>query len=383
YEAKKTVSKARDQCAALLGCTPETIIFTSGGTESNNQAIMGCVELFRAKRPGATPHIVTVATEHPAVLEVCEALSAQGVSVTVLPVSTSGMVTAEDVAYVLTPSTCLVCVMLANNESGTVVDIPAISALVHTYQEETEAKGGYPFPHMHVDAAQAVGKVPVSVSALGCDTLSVAGHKLYAPKGVGLLYLRPGRDLVNIMHGAGQEGGRRPGTENTVLIAGLGTACEVARAELGDRVVEAAVLTAAFAEGIATTLRQGGRDMAETCRVNGHMASYLSASVDAPEGVLHALTERAQQLASVYAGGEGAEDACRYLCSSLCCLPNTLSLSFQGVEAEAIISAVSDKVGSCCLPFPLFSSHRSDHVRWTPPDAQQGAGPQGMHILLH
>ena len=211
--ARKAVEKARRQVAALLGARPEEIVFTSGGSEANNTVILGVARLLRARGR----HVVTSTVEHPAVLEPCAALAAEGFRVTRVPVDESGRVDPADVAGALTPETILVSVMHANNEVGTIEPVAEIARLARE-------RGIL----VHTDAAQSAGKVPVDVGALGVDFLSLAGHKLYAPKGVGALYVRAGVELPRFVHGASHESGRRAGTENVLEIVGLGQACEIA-----------------------------------------------------------------------------------------------------------------------------------------------------------
>lgn len=216
--AKAAVERARAQVGALLGCAPAEVVFTSGGSESNNHALKG---VFFANRDRGD-HIVTSAVEHPAVLHPLRFLERLGARVTVLPVDRSGRVSPDDVRRALTPRTILVSIMHANNEVGTVQPIAEISALARA--------AGVP---MHTDAAQSVGKIPTRVEDLGVDLLSVAGHKLYAPKGVGALYVRRGTRIDPFVHGAGHEQGRRAGTESVLLDVGLGAACEVASRWVG------------------------------------------------------------------------------------------------------------------------------------------------------
>jgi len=219
--AREAVERARSEVAGLLGAAPEEILFTSGGTESNNLALIGAA---RALRPQGR-HLVTTAVEHPAVLEVCRWLErAEGFALTVVPVDGAGRVDPEDVRRALRPDTLLVSVMHANNEVGAIQPVAEVAA--HCRDAGVL---------LHSDAAQSAGKIPVDVNALGVDLLTVAGHKLYAPKGVGALYVRRGVRLEPVFFGAGQEGGRRPGTENVPYIAGLGRACALAAAELGGR----------------------------------------------------------------------------------------------------------------------------------------------------
>ena len=212
--AREAVERARSEVAGLLGAEPAEILFTGGGTESNNLALIGAA---RALRPRGR-HLVTTAVEHPAVLEVCRWLErAEGFALTVVPVDGAGLVDPEDVRRALRPETILVSVMHANNEVGAIQPVAAVAA-------HCRAAGVL----LHSDAAQSAGKIPVDVNALGADLLTLAGHKLYAPKGVGALYVRRGVRLEPVLFGAGQEGGRRPGTENVPFIAGLGRACALA-----------------------------------------------------------------------------------------------------------------------------------------------------------
>jgi cysteine desulfurase len=211
--AAAAVSGAREQVAGLLGCSPGEVVFTSGGTEADNAALKGVVEVFGRERP----HIVTSAVEHPAIVEPCRYLERHGADVTYVPVDGTGLVDPDDVARAIRPESVLVSVMHANNEVGTIEPIAEIARV-------TREAGVL----LHTDAAQSVGKVPTRVDELGVDLLSVAGHKLYGPKGVGVLYVRAGTRLEPFMHGAGHESGRRAGTENVLLDVGLGAAAELA-----------------------------------------------------------------------------------------------------------------------------------------------------------
>jgi len=215
--AKRAVEAARRQIASLLGATQFEIIFNSGGTEANNHALTG---VFFANRDKPV-HIVISAVEHPAVAKPCEFLRSLGATVTVVPVDSTGLVAAQDIASAITPDTRIVSVMHANNEVGTVQPIAEISAICRE-------RGVL----LHCDAAQSIGKVPVNVDELGVDLLSVAGHKMYAPKGVGALYIRSAVKLEPFMHGAGHESGRRAGTENVLLDVALGAAA-VSAGDLG------------------------------------------------------------------------------------------------------------------------------------------------------
>jgi cysteine desulfurase len=216
--AKDAVEKARGQVAGLLGCDPTEVIFTSGGSESNNHAIKG---VFFASR-NRKDHIITTAVEHPATINPCRFLETLGAKVTVLPVDRFGLVDPDDVRKALTPKTILITVMHSNNEVGTIEPIPEIAAFAR--------EAGIPF---HTDAAQTVGKISADVEELGVDLLSVAGHKVYAPKGIGALYIREGTKIEPFVHGAGHEAGRRAGTENVLLAVALGAACDAARRWIG------------------------------------------------------------------------------------------------------------------------------------------------------
>jgi cysteine desulfurase len=208
---------SRAQVAALLGCTAAEIVFTSGGTESNNTVLKGVAYTYRQRGN----HIITSAIEHPAIINPCHFLAQQGIQVTYLPVDKTGMVDPDRVRQAITPQTILVSIMHANNEVGTLQPIAEISRIAHDHGVL-----------VHTDAAQSVGKVPTLVDDLGVDFLSLAGHKVYAPKGIGALYMRSGLALEPLMHGAGHESGRRAGTENVLFDVALGTACAVAQADL-------------------------------------------------------------------------------------------------------------------------------------------------------
>jgi len=211
--AREAVEQARSQLADLLGCSSEEVVFTSGGSEANNHALKGVA--FALKDKGN--HIVTSAIEHPAILKPCEHLAKQGLVITSVPVDRYGQVDPEDIRRAITPRTILVSIMQANNEVGTVQPIADIS---HITREHGIL--------LHTDAAQSVGKIPTRVDDLGVDLLSIAGHKLYAPKGVGALYIRRGTQIEPLIHGAGHEGGRRAGTESALLATALGAAAELA-----------------------------------------------------------------------------------------------------------------------------------------------------------
>jgi cysteine desulfurase len=277
---KRAVEAARTQVATLLGCQPAEVIFTSGGTESNNYAIKG-VALAGRERGN---HVVTSAVEHPAVVEVCGWLETQGFRVTVLPADEYGLVDPADLERAITPDTTLVTVMHANNEVGTIQPIAELAEIAHRH-------GAL----VHTDAAQSVGKIPVDVDDLGVDLLSVAGHKLYAPKGIGSLYVRTGVRLAQLLHGAGHEGGRRPGTENVLQIVGLGQACQLAGRDLEKNRAHFQAMRDRLHDSL---LRELGD---EAVKLNGHYEKRL---------------------------------------------PNTLSLSFRGVEANTLLSEIGEQVAA-------------------------------------
>jgi len=250
--AKEAVEQARGQVAEILGCDPVEVVFTSGGSEANNHAIQG---IFLANRDRGD-HIITTAVEHPATLEPCRFLErAHGARVTVLPVDRYGMVDPDDVRKAITPRTILITVMHSNNEVGTIEPIPGIARI---------ARGaGVPF---HTDAAQTVGKIGTDVEELGVDLLSVAGHKVYGPKGIGALYIREGTRIEPLVHGAGHESGRRAGTENVLLAVALGAACAAARKWVGLPGVES--IRDRFWEGLREIFGNG-------VSLNGHPTERL------------------------------------------------------------------------------------------------------------
>ncbi len=211
--ARGAVEEARSSVAALLGARPAEIMFSSGGTESNNHAIFGVV----GAAPGGRKHVITSAIEHSAVLDPCKELEKNGVAVTVLPVDRDGIVNPQDVRRAIRPETVLITIMLANNELGTIEPIEEIGRIA------AEAS-----VTLHTDAVQAAGKISIDVKKLGVHLLSISAHKLYGPKGVGALYVRKGTRLEPLLYGGHSERDRRPGTEDVTSIAGLGKAAELA-----------------------------------------------------------------------------------------------------------------------------------------------------------
>lgn len=282
----QAVETARQEVAGLIRARSSEIIFTSGGTESNNLALRGAAWADDDKKR----HIITSAIEHPAVTEVCSYLGTQGFEITTLPVDALGLISPTDLESALRPDTLLVSIMHANNEVGTIQPVQALAELAH--------RVGALF---HTDAAQSVGKIPVAVDELGVDLLSIAGHKLYAPKGVGALYIRKGVHLQKIIFGAGQEAGLRPGTENVLEIVGLGRAAQAARQDLDANMAHFKRLRDRLQAGLTSAMGE------QNIRINGHHEKRL---------------------------------------------PNTLSISFKDMRAnellEKIYSDVAASAGAAC-----------------------------------
>ena len=319
--ARVVVDEARAEVAALLNAAPHEIVFTSGGTEANNHAIKGIV--FRRGIVGANvegAHIVTTQIEHPAVLEPCRFLERLGATVTRLAVDSTGMVDPDEVRRALSRRTALVSVMHANNEVGTIEPIAEIARITREH--------GVPF---HVDAAQSVGKIDADVQRLGADLLSVAGHKLYAPKGVGALYVRDTLavplEVEPLMHGAGHEAGRRAGTENVLLTAGLGAACRLARQDpCGDRLQQ---LTAFLWNRLQT-------ELGDAVILNGHPTERLpnTLNVSFRHQTSHELLPRLDGVAA------SAGSACHAGTTSM-----SPVLTAMGVRPEIGLGAIRFSVG--------------------------------------
>lgn len=256
-EARKAVENARRQAAAAINAKPNEIYFTAGGSESDNWAIKGAA--FSHKHKGN--HIITTRIEHHAVLHACEWLEKQGFSVTYLPVDEHGLVTPEQVEAAITEQTILITIMAANNEIGTLLPIPEIAQVAKRHKLL-----------FHTDAVQAMGAIPVDVQAWGVDLLSLSAHKFHGPKGVGLLYVRGGIKLDNLIHGGAQERGRRAGTENLPGIVGMGLAMEIAAARQAENHARLSSLRDRLIEGLK-------RDIPEI-RLNGHPEKRLPGNVN-------------------------------------------------------------------------------------------------------
>ena len=237
--AKAGVEKAREQVARLLNARSSEIVFTSGGTESDNAAILGIVEAARGERK----HVVTTAIEHPAVLSTAKALEKRGVSVTYVRVGASGVIDPADVLTALRPETVLISVMHANNELGTIQPLEEIGRMAR----ERDI-------YFHTDAVQSIGRIPLDVEKLGADLLALSAHKLNGPQGVGALYVRKGTILRPLLHGGHHERDRRPGTENVAGIVGLGAAAEMARAHLAEEHRRVAALRDRLEAGVLSSV---------------------------------------------------------------------------------------------------------------------------------
>jgi cysteine desulfurase len=256
-EAKKAVEYAREAVARMIGAKPHEIVFTSGGTESNNAAIKGIAHANR----GRGNHIITSSIEHHSVLASCEFLEASGVTVTYLPVDANGVVAPGEVLTAITPKTILVSIMHANNEIGTMQPVDEIGKLVR--------EKGITF---HTDAVQTVGHMPVNVDVLNIDMLSASAHKLYGPKGVGFLYIRSGTRFSPFMHGGTQEKSRRASTHNVPGIAGLGKAAELAIKNIPDEMERVVLLRGRLIEGISGSIKGS--------RLNGHPSMRLPGNIN-------------------------------------------------------------------------------------------------------
>ncbi len=293
-EAKAAIEKARAKVAGLIGAVDTEIIFVTGGTEANNWAIKGTVFAHEDSRD----HIITSSIEHHAVIETCRFLEKQGFKVTYLPVDEHGQLEPDDVKRAITSRTILISVMHANNEIGTVEPIAEIGKIA-------KEAGVY----FHTDAVQTAGHLPVNVNELGVDLLSISAHKLYGPKGVGALYIRKGIRLPPFMHGGGQEGGLRAGTENVPGIVGFGEAAELARQDIVEETERLTYLRGQLTKGLL--------ERVDHIRLNGHPQNRL---------------------------------------------PNNINISIEFVEGESMclnldLEGICASTGSACSSSSLESSH--------------------------
>lgn len=307
--ARAAVESAREQVAALVNARPQEIIFTSGGTESDNHAIFGVAA--NSSTCSASPHIITSSIEHEAVLNTCQALEKQAVAVTYLPVSGSGLIDLHDLRKAIRPDTVLITVMHANNELGTLQPLEEIGRVAAEHDI-----------YFHTDAVQSLGKIPVDVKALQLDLLSLSGHKFYAPKGIGAIYVKGGTRLRPLLHGGHHQRGFRPGTENVAGIVGLGKAAEMARLSLEQ---DAARILA-----LRNTLERGLLARVPDSRAN---------AADAPR------------------------------------TPNTSNITFPGIEGEALIIALDLKglacsTGAACSSGAVEPSHVLTAIGLAPDEAR-------------
>jgi cysteine desulfurase len=314
--ARAAVETAREQVAALIGSRPQEIVFTSGGTESDNHAIFGVVgQAFlpvpSSRNANSSAHIITTAIEHEAVLNTCQALEKEGVRVTYLPTDRQGLLDLAELRRTIQPDTILITVMHANNELGNVQPLEEIGRIA----KEADI-------YFHTDAVQSAGKIPIDVNALQVDLLSLSGHKLYAPKGIGALYVRGGTRLRQLLYGGHHQRGFRPGTENVAGIVGLGKAAEIARKSLAT--------DAQRVSALRDRLQQGLLDRVPQSRVNAGAAPRT---------------------------------------------PNTTNLVFPGVEGEALLIALDLKglacsTGAACSSGAVEPSHVLTAIGLPPEDAR-------------
>ncbi|MBI4620598.1 MAG: cysteine desulfurase NifS [Desulfobacterales bacterium] len=304
---KKYIDEAREKVANLLNADPSEIVFTGGGSEGDNLAIKGVANVLKKK----SNHIITTQVEHPAVLTTCQYMEKRGCKVTYLPVDHDGMIDLDDLRDSITKKTVLISIMYANNETGTLFPIKEVG--------EIAADNGI---ISHTDAVQAVGKIPIDVKDLKVDLLSLSGHKLYGPKGIGCLYVKKGVPLVPLIHGGHQEGGRRAGTENIPGIVGLGKACEIVNRDMESQLKHITKLRDRLYKGII--------DKLDHVKLNGHPVNRI---------------------------------------------PNTLNLSFEFIEGESLLlnldlEGVAVSSGSACTSGSLKPSHVLTAMDITPEIAQ-------------
>jgi len=315
-KARAAVETAREQVASLIGARPQEIVFTSGGTEADNHAIFGVAQPFLAALraaggAAASKHVITTAIEHEAVLNTCQALEKQGVAVTYLPVNREGLVSAEAVRQAIRENTVLITVMHANNELGTVQPLEEIGRVAADADV-----------YFHTDAVQSAGKLPIDVNVLHLDLLSLSGHKFYAPKGVGTLYIRGGTRLQQLLYGGHHQRGFRPGTENVAGIVGLGKAAEIARKSLAQ--------DASRVSALRDRLEQGLLSRVPYSQANGARATRT---------------------------------------------PNTTNITFPGIEGEALVIALDLKglacsTGAACSSGAVEPSHVLTAIGLSPEEAR-------------
>ena len=255
-DARKALNAARKKVATALNCNPEEVYFTSGGSESDNWALKGVA--FANRKKGN--HIITSAIEHHAILHTCEWLEKQGFEITYVPVDADGLVNPADVEAAITDKTILISIMAANNEIGTIEPIEEIAKIAHAHHVL-----------FHTDAVQAIGAIPVDVRAIGCDLLSLSGHKFHGPKGVGALYIKQGTRIDNLIHGGAQERGRRASTENVAGIVGMAEAIELATSNIPEKAARISALRDQLIDGLTAL---------PYVRLNGHRTKRLPGNVN-------------------------------------------------------------------------------------------------------
>ena len=255
-DARKALNAARKKVAAALNCNPDEEYFPSGGSESDNWALKGVA--FANRKKGN--HIITSAIEHHAILHTCEWLEKQGFEITYVPVDADGLVNPADVEAAITDKTILISIMAANNEIGTIEPIEEIAKIAHAHHVL-----------FHTDAVQAIGAIPVDVRAIGCDLLSLSGHKFHGPKGVGALYIKQGTRIDNLIHGGAQERGRRASTENVAGIVGMAEAIELATANIPEKAARISALRDQLIDGLTAL---------PYVRLNGHRTKRLPGNVN-------------------------------------------------------------------------------------------------------
>ncbi|HCX90909.1 MAG: cysteine desulfurase NifS [Deltaproteobacteria bacterium CG12_big_fil_rev_8_21_14_0_65_43_10] len=304
---KKYIDEAREKVASLLNADPSEIVFTGGGSEGDNLAIKGVANVLKKK----SNHIITTQVEHPAVLTTCQYMEKRGCKVTYLPVDHDGVIDLDDLRDSITKKTVLISIMYANNETGTLFPVKEAG--------EIAADNGIIF---HTDAVQAVGKIPIDTKDMKVNLLSLSGHKLYGPKGIGCLYVKKGTPLVPLIHGGHQEGGRRAGTENIPGIVGLGKACEIVNRDMESQSKHITKLRDRLYKGII--------DKLDHVKLNGHTINRI---------------------------------------------PNTLNLSFEFIEGESLLlnldlEGIAVSSGSACTSGSLKPSHVLTAMDITPEIAQ-------------
>jgi cysteine desulfurase len=344
--AKQRLELARRQTAALLNCDPKELVFLSGGTEADNLAILGTVR----SHPAASKHVITTAIEHPAVLNPCAQLEREGVAVTYTKVGADGTVDPRDIQRALRPETVLISVMHANNELGAIQPIREIAAIAR--------EAGVLF---HVDGVQAAGKIPVDVKALGVDLYSISGHKFYAPKGVGALYVKKGTKLRPIQFGGKHERERRPGTENVPGAVALGRAAAVAREILAAGSLRLAALRDRLEEGILERVPSSGVNALRSPRTPNTTNIYFD-GIDG-EALVISLDLKGFAVSSGSACSSGAVEPSHVLLGiglsperARSSLRFSLGRSNNQPQVDALIDAVAESVAHLRKLSPTYTS---------------------------